>query len=170
MKKLKKNALERSYAIETLNSDLSSVYRLRGNTYKSRGWYAPAMADFDQSIRLVGDKDSYPYLYQYLTSKHGNIDEGKYTHPAGGVDTDYWIDPVNQLYWGKITPEECIAKTKQKDSRKDIRLKCIVYYCIGEYYLLRKDKLNAKKYFEKCVQTLQFDIEVYDLAKFELGR
>ena len=74
------------------------------------------------------------------------------------------------LYLGKITPQACLNRANNANSRIEREQKCEAYYYVGEYYLFQKDETRAKEFFRKCLNTGENRFTEYVLAKFELNR
>ena len=70
----------------------------------------------------------------------------------------------------RISLEELLAETKDKDQRVEKEQQCEAYFYLGQYYLIKGDKEKAAQMFELCLETKVTYFVEYKGAKVELER
>ena len=89
-------------------------------------------------------------------------------------DQEVWLREIFRCLDGQLAPGDLVANAVERNDHEHI---CEAYYYSGEVCLLSGNRAEARKWFEKCVQTgVEFDLDVgpatpmneYELARWRL--
>lgn len=155
-------------AIE-LKPKYARAFSNRGNIYFYKKEFKKAIEDYQKYLEIK-PKNKYRTIWLYLAKfRNGNDDLSHLKKFYKKMkDKDKWPSPVFQMYLGKISPDNCLSLTKHRDLKKDKEQKMGAHFYIGQYWLIKGDKIKAKENFQKCVDTGTKNFTEYTGAKAEL--
>ncbi len=155
-------------ALELSPSD-PSPYDVKVFTNYFNGNYAAAR---ENTLKLLNDpaeaEKSYHTLWLYLVARRLGEDGSTAARPylpAGPAPT--WPYPLLQLFMGTGNFEQALQAAKN-DTRDPSRL-CELYYYAGEKALIDGDKITAREYFRKSVDTGVVEFNEYNMARRRLN-
>ena len=95
-------------------------------------------------------------LFRYLArSRVGESAGSELEGNIGRLKTKEWPYAVTELYLGNRSPAETLAAAVRPDDR------CEAQFYIGEWYLLKGDRANAKAALKAAVETCPKTFTVY---------
>ena len=74
-----------------------------------------------------------------------------------------WPEPIIYFFAGSLKEEDLVRLAKKNWQ------KCEAFFFLGEKYLMSENLIEAKKYFEDCVNTKETDYIEYDMSQAELS-
>jgi lipoprotein NlpI len=153
-----------------LTPDLRGAYWGRALVYVDCAEYDKAEKDLSTAIGIY-PFDAFPRLYLLIAQQR----LGKDGKPALAefrktIKDSEWPTPIVRMLLGEITPEQCLAAATHKDAWREKEKKCEAHFYIGEFYLLRGDKVQAARSFKECVASDLKGLTEYWSAKAELER
>ena len=141
-----KAVLDYDHAI-SLEPNFPPLYFSRGLTNFYLGRYERAMMDFRKALKK--DMNEKTALMAAVTLyKMKKKSEGKMILKKALPTASQSIKPIMQLYLGKISEKKFIEAARVSQAQESI-----FYGFLGEYYLTRDMKDDAKKSFERCIET-----------------
>ena len=141
-----KAVLDYDHAI-SLEPDFPPLYFSRGLTNFYLGRYERAIMDFRKALKK--DKDEKTALMAAVTLyKMKKKNEGEMILKKSLPTASQSIKPIMQLYLGKISDKKFIEAANASPAQESI-----FYGFLGEYYLIREMKEEAKKSFKRCIET-----------------
>lgn len=146
MENYSKAVLDYDHAI-SLEPDFPPLYFSRGLTTFYLGRYDWATMDFRKALKK--DKNEKTALMAAVTLyKMKKKNEGEMILKKALPTVSQSIKPIMQLYLGKISEKKFIEAARASQARESI-----FYGFLGEYYLAKEMKDEAKKCFERCIET-----------------
>lgn len=130
--------------------------------------FSNAHTDFSKLIK-TDPKNPYFKIWQYLSNKRADkMDSSNLEAYLKEVVENKWPIPVIQLFMGNISVKECERKAAHSDKQKDLEQRCEANFYIGQFFLLKGEKSNAKECFKECISTKIIDFYEYKGAMAEL--
>ena len=130
----------------SLEPDFSPLYFSRGLANFYLGRYERAIMDFRKALKK--DKNEKTALMAAVTLyKMKRKTEGEMILKKSLPTASQSIKPIMQLYLGKISERKFIEAARASQAQESI-----FYGFLGEYYLTREMKDEAKKSFERCIE------------------
>ena len=127
------------------------------------GDYTKASADLARSIELGGDV--YATLFRFLArARSGQDTAAELQANASRFRTTEWPYAVVELYLGKRTTAATLGNATNPDQ------KCEAQYYIGQWLVLKSDKISAKAAFHSAAETCPKNFDEYAGALAELKR
>lgn len=154
-----------------LNPKYAYAFKNRGIIWFLQGRFEQASIDFAQTLTL-DPRSAYVAIWLYL-SRARQSDRNAMTELRAntkGVASGTWPDPVISMFLGEISPEA--ANTKATDASAEVRKReiCEADYYVGEWYLLKHGKKQARALFRKAQNECSRDKNEYAGAVAELKR
>lgn len=87
---------------------------------------------------------------------------------ASMAATAPWPRPALAMLHGKLSPEDILALLKKKTGMEAAVDSCEGHFYIGQYYLIKGDKLKAREHFAKARELKVVHYTEYTAARFEL--
>lgn len=174
-----------SKAIDSYDKDLSLnlIYEKRSYVHFCLGDYQNAMTDIEKTLDLsefIKPGDDI-FLYRFILLNRLGIDgtkelfafKGKFARESmlNSFETE-WLHCLIKLYLNETDPSPCIAEMNRLTGELDQegRPRCIIGFYIAQWYLMKKEYAQAKKYLGICMETGRENIDEYHMAKAELKR
>ena len=140
----------------------TGVYADRGFAHFLDGDYPRAIADLAQAI--ARQPEPYPVLWRYLArSRAGGDGMAELAAAAVELKSKAWPYPVVEFYLGKRSAEDMAAAAPGAEDR------CEAQFYVGEWRLVRGDRMKAKEALEAAKATCPQSFYEYDGAVAELG-
>jgi lipoprotein NlpI len=155
--------LQRSLADLTralqLGFNPGDVYRSRGLVHLYLGRTDAAIADFKRSYELHTDEEArlWPLIWQLSAVRRANqnIDadlKSRIHKELSKANKQEWPRPLLQLFQGQVTPDQLLRNIEAENKGDDKELVlCEAYFYIGQWHLMRGDKLKAREFLEKSL-------------------
>lgn len=145
MENYSKAVLDYDHAI-SLEPDFPPLYFSRGLANFYLGRYERAIMDFQKALKK--DKNEKTALMTAVTFyKMKKKNEGEMILKKVFPMASQSIKPIMQLYLGKISERKFIEAARASQDQESI-----FYGFLGEYYLTKDMKDEAKKSFERCIE------------------
>ena len=142
-----------------LDPKLAAAIRNRGLAYYYDGNFSGAAAD------LVHANDAYAMLWRFLArGRSGQDGSAELAGNAARLKTKDWPHPVIDFYLGRRKLDEMSAAASKPDE------KCQAAFYIGEWHLLRGNKVQAKAVLQNAVDTCPDHFPEHAGAVAELRR
>ncbi len=152
-----------------LNPRHAMAYFNRGIAYFRERQFNLAAADFKQSQQL--SKDTYASIWLYLAQTNSGAKDTKLELAANINDIKPdWPTPVVTLYLGKSKPGAVVAAVDKIDQKIYKEQLCEADFYLGEWYLIKREKEEARLFFTKAKSECPMDILEYADALSELER
>ena len=141
----------------------TGAYADRGFAHFLDGDYPRATADLAQAI--ARQPEPYPVLWRYLArSRAGGDGMAELAAAAVELKSKAWPYPVVEFYLGKRSAEDMAAAAPGAEDR------CEAQFYVGEWRLVRGDRMKAKEALEAAKATCPQSFYEYDGAVAELAR
>jgi TolB-like protein len=153
------NAKDRGY-IELIRGRYSMV---EGKYKEAEQYWADSMTNLREPKNPDYD---YALLYRFvMLNKLGNsmMADSLIHDRLKTVGINSWPEPIIYFFAGSLKEEDLIRLAK-RDWQK-----CEAFFFLGEKYLMSRNLIEAKKYFEECVNTKENDYIEYDMSQAELS-
>ncbi len=152
-----------------LNPQFVMAFFNRGIARFRERQFTLAAADFKQSQQL--SKDTYASIWLYLAQANSGAKDAKLELAANinGIKPD-WPTPVATLYLGKSKPVAVIVAVDKIDQKIEKKQMCEANFYLGEWYLINREKEEARLYFTKAKNECPMDVLEYADAVSELER
>jgi tetratricopeptide (TPR) repeat protein len=147
-----------------------AAYGNRGFTYFVNTDFLAAAADLQRSIELGSSEPPIPraylMLWRYLArARAGNFGGGEeLAANAARLKPKEWPYPVIEFYLGKRSAGEMSSAAAKPEER------CEAQFYIGEWYLMRGDRMKAAGALRTAAETCPKTFYEYDGAMAELKR
>jgi lipoprotein NlpI len=153
-----------------LENKRSSSFREKGRLAFYQGDFALAAREFQRALETAkGEGIIYSAIWLHLAIARGALaGEAPLAPILAQIDASRWPAPVLQMYTGAIEPQEALAAAVSRDPREDLLLKCEAYFYVGQQYLIRGDKDQARAAFEMALATGATEFLEYDWSRREL--
>jgi tetratricopeptide (TPR) repeat protein len=127
-----------------------------------RGDFAAAALDF----RDAEDGTAYRMLWRYLASARigGHDTKTNLQEKSAGLNPAQWPFPVIELFLGRLTPLQLMDAATRPDQT------CEAQFYLGEWHLLRNERVPAIQALRKAVTICPGDFNEYAGAAAELTR
>lgn len=128
--------------------------------------YESAAKGFTAKAQETGTNAAYYYLWRFLAQKRGGDAQAltALRDAATKVDAGKWPYSVYELFFGKLSPADLVAKAGNADER------CEATFYSAEWYLQHGDHAQAQQRFQTALSSCPTTFLEYDGAKGELGR
>jgi lipoprotein NlpI len=148
----------------SLNREDSRSFLNRGFTFFYMRQFDKALGDFERASALIPD-DPFPLVWLCLASKRGGFEKMTTLRAkTEGLITKNKIANLISLYLGDLSPEQLQKKIEKADNKT----LAVMYFHIGQYFLLQEKESKAKQMFQRVLTTGASGIFEYIAAKFEL--
>lgn len=158
-------------------------YEKRSYAYFCLGSYKEALADIERTIdlsRYVQPGDDI-YLYRFIILNRLGIDgtkelfafKGKLVRESLLNSSELeWLHRLIRLYLDETDPTPCIEEMNRLsgESSQGERPKCVMGFYISQWFLMKKEKDNAEKFLQICLESGIKNADQYIMAKAELKR
>ncbi|MBF0153277.1 MAG: hypothetical protein HQL64_06005 [Magnetococcales bacterium] len=142
----------------------------RGIVHFLRGQFETAAADLKIFLQKSPDMPSpYPYLWLYLAQARAHNDKlgDNLLEHAPFQEQITWPGPLIRLHRDFMDTSTLLSYTGDRVARKHLENQCDAYFHIGEYHLLRGDRLTAKRWFRQAMDTGMTHLDEYAAARAE---
>ncbi len=130
-----------------------NAFKYRGAVNFIKGNFADAVTDYKRYLRL-NPSDLYRILWLYLSEKYNHrAANSTIQQHIKGLNLDQWPGAIIKLYMGDVTFNELQQAFQTKQLNMNAGHACEAYFYLGQYFLLKHDRVSAKKYFSKAIQT-----------------
>jgi lipoprotein NlpI/transglutaminase-like putative cysteine protease len=150
--------------------DPNRVHYARGQANYYLGKFDDARQDFEKSAQFNQGEELYYRLLWLVWNNHrlgkpASETLASYDVPAGAA----WPGAALALYLGNSKPEDVLNAAKADKKKEPLNL-CEAYFYIGQYYLMQNKPSDAKKAFEKSIDSGATMYIEYDYSNLELAR
>jgi lipoprotein NlpI len=143
-----------------LDPKFSAAIRNRGLAYYYNGNFSGAAADL-----VHASNDTHAMLWRFLArGRSGQDGSAELSGTAGRLKTKDWPYPVIDFYLGRRKLEEIFAAASRPEE------KCQAAFYIGQWHLLRGNKVQAKTVLQTAVDTCPAHFAEYAGAVAEMKR
>ncbi|HEY4847628.1 MAG TPA: tetratricopeptide repeat protein [Methylocella sp.] len=148
-----------------LDPKFALAFRRRGTAYSAKQDYDRAIASLNDAVRLE-PKSAVTVLWLYLMRARSGAETAasELETNAKNLNQPDWPYPLVELFLGRRTLETTFAAATKLDER------CTAQFYVGEWQLLRDDRLAAKVSMTAAVEICPKDLIEYDVALAELQR
>jgi lipoprotein NlpI len=149
--------------------DSWSYYR-RGHTQFDAGRFNEAAQDFAAHLRLTPGQP-FGALWLYIARmRAGENARAELERFAAGASLSQWPGPIIEMMLERISPDVLLDSTINTDEQKEKDRSCEAFFYVGEYYLLKGDRVAASRAFRAALATGVTDFLEYVRAGAELKR
>jgi lipoprotein NlpI len=127
-----------------INPADTASYVDRGTARFELGRFADAATDFGAALQQ-GASDPYIVLWRHLArARAGQADASELLWNAGRIERAPWPGPLIALFLGETGRDEVRAAAEKGDARAREEQRCEAAFYLGQYDLLRNDKMRAR--------------------------
>lgn len=166
-------AIEQLEQARTLGYDAGEVAYQRGQTYYQMGQYRQALNNLEPLAISTANIEAQPYArlwYLWALQAARRALPDALRQELNAEASGAWPRPAYGLFTGMSTPEQVLAAAETMAGDERLLSLCEAYFNIGQYYLLKQDRLKAREFFEKTVATGMVMYAEYGNALLELQR
>lgn len=167
------SAIEQLEQARLLGYDAYEVAYQRGQTYYQMGQYRRALDDLEPLAISAANMEAQPYArlwYLWTLGSAGLALSDALRQELNADAKGAWPRPAYGLFTGISTPEQVLAAADTMTGDERLLSLCEAYFNVGQYYLLKQDRLKAREFFEKTVATGMVMYAEYGNALLELRR
>lgn len=152
-----------------LDRDNFGGLREKGRVAFYQGDFDRAAQYFLQASRVV-DRDGqiYAALWVNLAAQRAGKPATLRVEASGGNARVRWPVPVADLYAGTLEPERVLEMADSSNPQTFLSLQCEAQFYLGQYYLMKGRKDDARASFQAAVDTGKTDYMEYDWSVREL--
>ncbi len=152
-----------------LNPQFAMAFFNRGIAHFLERQFTLAAVDFKQSQQLRADTYTSIWLYLARTKSGANDARLELAANTNGIKPG-WPTAVVTLYLGKGDPVAVIAAVSNLDPKTHKEQMCEANFYLGEWHLIRDEKVHARSLFSKAESECPPDYLEYAGAVSELER
>ncbi|MBF0175869.1 MAG: tetratricopeptide repeat protein [Magnetococcales bacterium] len=153
-----------------LDPDRPKPLHDRGVVRFLQGQFFAAALDLQEFLRREPDMASpYPYLWLYLARARAENEKnsGHVFDHTPFQEQITWPGPLIRLHREALDVDMLLSFTGDRSTNKHMENQCDAFFHIGEYHLLRGNRQEARRWFDKTLATGMQHLDEYAAARAE---